>query len=267
MASKSQEIAKGASENEEGSDPRKRSPSYPAVGLETCVKWIRKIYEAERRSTTSTAVISKVMGYSPKSGSARVGISSLKKFGLLAIEGAEKVRVSDDAVKYLLHPDDSGKRALLRRFAFKPALFQELLVEHPSGLPSDETLRYKLEGERDFLPEAANTVIRALRETVRFAELDSGEALEDTNGENGTDLAPPSSSEDERGSVDEHHVRVQLPTPPAVGSTFRFELSDGTSVHIQATQRLTASAVEEVREHLELYERRLKKRESGTEQA
>src|ERR1700741_2523810 len=156
-------------------DRRQRSPLYPSDGLETCAKNAKKIYDAEKRSTTSNLVAAKHLGYTSLSGASRTALASMKRFGLLVEEAGEKVRVSDEAVKLLMAPDDDVRLPLLRHIALKPDIIRELLAEHPDGLPSDDTLKYKLVADRGFGEDAAKALIRSLRETVRFARLGPGE--------------------------------------------------------------------------------------------
>jgi len=169
------EPTNGTQEPAEAKQKRQRSPSYPSDGLETCVKWARKIYEAEKRSTTSALVAVKHMGYSTLSGPARTGLSAMKKFGLLIEEGGEKVRISEEAVKLFLDPDEGSRLTLLRTLALKPEIIREFIQQHPDGLPSDVSLRFKLVTDRGFGEDAAGTLIKALRETVRFAKLEPGQ--------------------------------------------------------------------------------------------
>jgi hypothetical protein len=152
-----------------------RSPAYPSDGLETCYKWAKKIYEAERRNATSALIVVKHMGYSSLSGASRTGLSAMKKFGLVVEDGAERVRVSDEAVKLFLNPDEESRLALLRSMAQKPEIMKELLERYAGGLPSEDSLKYTLVTERGFGDEAANTFIRAFNETVRFAKLGNGQ--------------------------------------------------------------------------------------------
>jgi hypothetical protein len=245
-----------------GAEQRKRSPSYPSAGLETCVKWARKVWESEKKSATSTTVVAKAMGYGSLSGASRVGLSAMKKFGLLLEEGSEKVRLSEDAVKLFMLPDEVAKLDLLRRLARKPQIIQDILTEHPDGLPSDDTLRYKLVVERNFLEEAAETFIKALRETVRFAKLDAEDyrsgSMQPATFEEAPNDSPPAPDRPPGRFLG----TFGGPTTRSA-SAFRVELSDGTWVSVEPSSPLTASTFEELMDYLGVYKKVLLKRSAA----
>ncbi len=117
-------------------------------------------------------VVVKHMGYSSLNGAALGALSALRKFGILVQDPARRLRLSDDVITVLAHPEDAGPRTeALRRLALQPALFKELLAEFPNDLPSDVNLRARLISERKFNPEAADRLLVALRDTVEVAGL------------------------------------------------------------------------------------------------
>jgi hypothetical protein len=245
---------------------RKRSPSYPSAGLETCVKWARKVWESEKKSATGALVVAKAMGYGSLSGASRVGISAMKKFGLLAEEGTDKVRLTEDAVKYFLLPDEDTKLALLRRLACKPPIIHEFIASHPDGLPSDDTLRYNLIAERDFIDEAATTFIKALRETVRFAKLDAADYRRDqmapSPSEDVASAQPPAMTpaRSARGFLETFGGSEARGRP---SGALRVELSDGTWVSVEPSAPLTSSTFDELMDYLGVYKKVLLKRSAA----
>jgi hypothetical protein len=271
-------IMAGSDENETEERTGKvkhRSPSYPAAGLETCVRWIQKLYAAEKKSTTSSLIAAKHLGYGSLSGAARVALASLKKFGLLADEGPERVRVSDDAVKLLLNPDEKQRAELVRSLALRVEIIRELTEANSDGLPSDESLRYHLIADRGFNEDAAHTFTKSLRETVRYARL-----LDDSASVDGDpfDLAEPSpvaespvgrpagpaptqnriaTSADASGTS-----AVRLQPPGAAGGGPKFPLSDGTVVELVSSKPLTLDTFEELIDYLDVYKKVLAKKEA-----
>ena len=233
-----------------------RSPNYPAMGLDLCLKWARKIYDSENRSPTSTTVIAKHCGYGagPKglSGSARTALAAMKKFGVLT-EVGDNLRVSDDVVHYFLAPDEAIKLEMLRKLAFKPSLIREIVGAFPEGLPSDDTLKYQLVTQRHFLEDGATSFIKTLRETVEFAKLDAAAVASAAAVEPPMNFAlvPPVLSKPPAN---------QLPISTANPLAFRVELSDGTWVSVEPSGPLNASTFEELMDYLNVYKKVLSKR-------
>jgi hypothetical protein len=251
-------------QQEEAAGKKKaRSPAYPAESLETCIAWARKIYDAERKSTTSSAVAASHIGYKSLSGPARVALSAVKKFGLIVDDGTERIRVSEDAVRLFFAPDDDQRLLIVQAMAQRPEIIRELLSGHPDGLPSDETLKYKLIAERNFSEDAAKIVIKVLRETVRFAKLDPGQY---TPAKEMESQQPAPSTDAAAGSRP-----GQAPKPPqppgalsGAKAALHVELSDGTVVDVHASGPLNADTFEELKGYLEVYERVLRKRAAAS---
>ncbi len=235
---------------------KNRSPAYPAIGLETCLKAVRKVWDGEKRSVTSGLVVAKHAGYNSMSGPARTGISAMKKFGLLLDEGADRVRVSEDAIRYFLVPGEVERLQLARAFAMKPSLMSEIMAENPGGLPSDDTLIYKLVTERDFGTDGAKTFVRSLRETVRFAQLDAEGYSSDV---------PQAAQELPQANVATAEAHRQRPAEGRGARAISVELSDGTRVSIEPSAPLTAETFDELLEYMAVYQKVLQKRASREE--
>jgi len=243
---------------------RHRSPSYPADGLDSCIQLARKIYSSEKKAVISTEMAVKHMGFSGiKSGSARVTLSSLKKFGLLTDEGSERVRVTDDAVKLFFAPDDATKLPILRSLALKPEIIKDLLSEYKDGLPSDDSLKYRLVSDRGFGEAAADAFIRAFRETVRLARLDPSEytdpseaMAQESNNSVGEDRPQPANDGFRRPGF-----QFIPATPKGVSvSKQHAELSDGTQVDLQISGPLNEEAAEELLQYIDIWTKSIKKR-------
>jgi hypothetical protein len=247
-----------------------RSPSYPSAGLETCVKWTRRVWDAEKKSTMAALVAGKAMGYNTMSGATRVALSAMKKFGLLTEEGPERVRVSDEAIRYFLHPDEEEKLRILRSFARKPSIIAEILAEAVDELPSDENLSFRLVTDKGFSEDAAKTFIKALKETVRFAKL---------GPEHYGQGMPSPSEQAPDGSAEQRTAARATPPgamPPLVapgalrgsgttgGAGFRFDWPDGTHVNIQLSAAPGADTIEELIDYLNVFQKKLKRQSAPT---
>jgi hypothetical protein len=244
-------VANGSDEDTgNNTQRRQRSPRYPSDGLETCYKWTKKVYDAEKRNVTPTLVAAKHMGYSSLSGASRTALAAMKKFGLVSEEpGGEAIRVTEDAQKLFLDPNEDSRLTLLRKLALMPVTIKELLTHHAEGLPSQESLKYKLVTERGFGPDAADTFIKALNETIRFAKLEPGQYV-----------AP----QKEEPQVEQRQDEQQKPRPPFVppvpppvapapgGKLHVWSLGGGVTVEMRTSGPLTSKQVDRLRKYVDL---------------
>lgn len=142
-----------------------RSPNYPKHTLEEACRKVQKVYNAEHTHPAAREVVAKDLGYTSLNGASLTMIGTLNSYGLLEPEG-EMLKVSDDAVTIIELPEgDPERNSALRRRAFAPKLFEELLATFGDNLPSDVNLRHFLI-KRKFLPKAADEVIRIYRENL-----------------------------------------------------------------------------------------------------
>jgi hypothetical protein len=149
---------------------RPKSPNFPAFGLKDAVDKVSKIFEQEGKSRINPASAVKALDYSSLNGASLRVLGALRQYGLL--EGVnDDVKVSDLAIK-ILHGEESERLGLLREAGRRPRIFHELLQEHGSDLPSDESLKARLLTKMNFsTPEAAQLCVQAFRETVNLAKL------------------------------------------------------------------------------------------------
>src|SRR5437899_4642160 len=128
-----------ATERGEQATARHRSPSYPAVSLKEALNKLRLLYDRAKRTPVGDAAAVAAMGYGALSGSARVLLSALRKYGLIEDHGGN-VRVSDLGLRILMHQEGSAERdAAIREAAFKPEIIRELSATY--GDVSNEVLR------------------------------------------------------------------------------------------------------------------------------
>ena len=103
-----------------------------------------------------------------------MNVAALKKFGLLQDDGHGKerqARLTADALAVVLdeRPDSPERDALIRQAALRPALHQELWNEYRANLPSDATLKFKLQNGKHFTPGGAEEFIAQYRATIAYA--------------------------------------------------------------------------------------------------
>ncbi len=161
-----------------------RSPSYPAIDLETALERARQLLSKEGRHYAPISAILQHWGYATKSSGGLLTTAALKKFGLLEDQGSgenRKARITDLAYRILIddRPNSEQRAALIREAALTPPIHAELWQERgPDGsLPSDVTLRFTLRTERGFTETAASDLINEFRQTIAFAGLDQTDTM------------------------------------------------------------------------------------------
>jgi hypothetical protein len=152
--------------------PKKgRSPSYPGISLREAEKRVRELYDAEKTHAAPVSAIVGHWGYSPTSSGGRTTLAALKKFGLLADEGASDERtgrLTELALELVLNPDPSQA---LREAALLPKFHRQMWDEYGASLPSAATLRYRLIKEFGFTESGAEEFVDEYRSTIDYAGL------------------------------------------------------------------------------------------------
>jgi len=148
--------------------PRKKSPRAPTVSLSEALDRAMRIYDNERLHPAPVEVVAADMGYkSANNGSALSMIASLRYFGLLERPRDGALAVSKAVEQFRFSPSEEQKKNLLMQFLVTPPLYQELLAQYTTGLPSDGNLRYELI-QRGFIPAAAENALQVFRQSVDF---------------------------------------------------------------------------------------------------
>lgn len=145
-----------------------RSPDYPGFSFPEALNRTRLLYEREGRSPATREVIAIAIGYTAFSGAAKRAVAALRKYGLIAGR-TEQYRVSDEARLVLSLPEnDPERQQLIRRLAFQPDLFQEI-VNHfgESNIPSNDNLTSFLV-RRGYTLSAVRDIVKDFRATVEF---------------------------------------------------------------------------------------------------
>lgn len=151
-----------------------RSPSYPAIDLDTAILRARVLWGEERQHPTAVETIVKHWGYKSLNGPAALTLAALKKYGLIADEGYGAGRVAhltDLAADILANPDEAARRRAVQRAALNPGIHKELWEKYGANLPSDANLRWELTRQRGFTETGADEFIPEYRATIAFAQL------------------------------------------------------------------------------------------------
>lgn len=236
--------------------PKKmRSPQYPAIGMREAIEKIGKVYEQAKRAPVSERSAVSAMGYGALSGSARVVLSALRKYGLLDDQGSN-VRVSDLALRILVHPEGSAERgAAIREAAFKPELIKELAPEY--GPATDEMLRPLLIVEKKFSDAGADQFISAFRETLALvARLDSGY-------DPGMTTPAPAPSTGVAAAPAGMNRLPQPSQPQGQGRLYSWPLDDDTTAEVRIVgSQVSRDHLDALIEYLEVAKKRLSERKA-----
>jgi hypothetical protein len=154
--------------------PKGRSPSYPAVGLETAIRRARQLYDKQRQHPVPVEALARYWGYKSLNGPAALTLAALRKFGLLLYEGSgedRRARLTDLAVSILANPDVDARTRAIQEAALNPPIHQEVWAKFGSELPPDDTLEWELTRERGFTETGAREFIPNFRDTIEYAQL------------------------------------------------------------------------------------------------
>lgn len=156
-------------------EPRKlvtRGVSYPSMSLPEALEASRTFFAAERKAAAPVSSAMAHFGYAESSSGGRSTISALIQFGLLEDEGRKEdrhVRLSNRALAVILSEDDSPeRREALIDCVKSPRIYREIFDKWHDGLPSDQTISFYLQREKNFNPKAIASFVKDLRDSLSF---------------------------------------------------------------------------------------------------
>ncbi len=139
------------------------SPRYPGASLPESISRVKRVWDAEERTSLTPERLAAAMGFDTLSGTARTHISAAKKYGLV-VKSGNGWKVSDRAIQILLKPNSSPEyRDAIREAVYGVDLLQSLLSTH--GKATKETIESHLVTEENFTRSGARTFSKAFFET------------------------------------------------------------------------------------------------------
>jgi hypothetical protein len=147
-----------------------RSPAYPMLNLEEAIEKSRMIYNEDKRSFTSRAVIVKHLGYKDEnSGIGNRELAALRQYGLLE-ERLGQFGISERAYAVLFLSENSEeRRTQVSQAALAPTVFREIWTKYGADA-SDETLKDYLIHHKKFNPTSVVDVVKNYKATISFAK-------------------------------------------------------------------------------------------------
>jgi hypothetical protein len=196
--------------------PKKRSPNYPAIGLEKALERAETIRAQARHHFMPVTTARTLWNY--KKGAGDQVVAALKAFGLLEVQGeseTRQVRLTEAARRILGNAPDRAE--LLKVAALKPDLHKEIWEKYEGDLPpADAIIREYLIWERNFNEDFVDSFINQFRSTIAYASIDLSDKIRsDGDDDDGDDFI----TEDDNGksmiagSVKSEPRRKQPPAP------------------------------------------------------
>ena len=114
---------------------RIRSPSYPALDLETAVDKVREAQSAYSTVAVDREALAKSIGYSSLSGAALQALAALTSYGLLEGRGKGEAGVTELAMQVLFAESKEEYAQAARRAALSPPVFAQITEKFENHLP------------------------------------------------------------------------------------------------------------------------------------
>jgi hypothetical protein len=162
--------------------PKRRSPNYPAIGLEKALERAQTLQEHARHHFMPVTVAHSLWNY--KKGAGDQIVAALRSFGLLEVQGekeSRQVRITKEAQRILGNAPD--REGLLKAAALKPDLHKEIWEKYEGDLPADAIIREYLRWERNFNEDFVDSFIAQFRGTIAYAKLTLSDKIRTDNGE------------------------------------------------------------------------------------
>lgn len=245
--------------NPERKTKNQRSPSYPALDLDTALARAEQLYLRENRNYAPVAAVVEAWGYGPKSSGGNVAVGALKRYGLLEDKGSRntrEVRLTDFAQAIILddREDSTERLARIQEAALKPAIFREVWDKYEGQLPSDSTLRYYLTVEREFTPGGAADFIKKFKQTLEFAQLTAPSAIVSETSERERPEPLPTTAKPFPARPNNPLVAPQPQVgvvSPGAPPPLQFPVAGGATVMLQSSAPLSEAAWDQMMKVLE----------------
>lgn len=226
-----------------------RSPNYPRLSLPEALEKAQDVWASVQRSVMTTDEAAKCIGYSSLSGPARVKLSALKKYGLLAKEG-KGWKLTDRAVHILHRPNSDPQHIEALIAAFNEVeLFRSLDRDFPNATKG--SIRSHLITDYEFTENGADRALEAYIQSKSVVSI--AETTDDLRSEVVDDFIL-SDTPSEVDSVTKRNARPEKRIGEDVYVLGEHELV------ICAPPELTQEEYDEIVDYFELYKRKLKRR-------
>jgi hypothetical protein len=149
---------------------RMRSPNFPGLSLEDAVKFVKPVWDQNRRVLISREVAAKDLGYTGLTGRSLKVLGAMNQYGLIENKAGGQMRVSKLAEDILIGYPEAVKRAAVSEAGRTPSLFREIYERFEDHVPSENAVRSFLL-QKGFTNAGVEKALRSFSETNRYVEI------------------------------------------------------------------------------------------------
>lgn len=155
---------------------RKRSPSFPYIGMNEGEQYIEKFYRKQGESFASIVLAYNTIDLNPNSSTTNRIMSSLLDYGVMEDEGVKEdktVRITGLGIQLIKENRESKVMELRRRIVLNDEMMSMVFEKFKQSLPREETMMSVLILDLGFTDRAAVRFIKVIRENYAYADLEN----------------------------------------------------------------------------------------------
>ncbi len=151
-----------------------RGPSYPYVGLEEAISFVRKVYDyAKRGPAPVDSLITEALKYSATSSTGIKILAALRSFGLIedaAGANGKSVKVTQRSIRILFDdPESSERKDAIKNAALSPKWYEYCWKKWGPDMPP--AMKHNLLVEHGFVESTVESFLKDYRATIAYAGL------------------------------------------------------------------------------------------------
>jgi len=153
---------------------RDRSPSYPAISLQTAVERLVAFEAHFKRSPAPLTKVGAAWGLKEGNSDADRILAALRSFGLveyLSFSGSRQAVISEDGRNLLRAQQETTKRQILKRAALRPKMIRHFWSVWANDRPSDDACLDQLMMNHKFSERGARAFLKVYDATTSYAAL------------------------------------------------------------------------------------------------
>lgn len=156
---------------------RERSPSFPYIDLRVCIEHLEKLYNAAKMNEVRVADVAQAWGMTAKSGSLMRYVAAMGQFGLVDAKGSgdnRRIKVSADGRRILEDTRPGIREKLCSDAALKPKLVNGLFLGSENmphwgrNRPDDGIAESSLKFDLSFTADAAKRFLAVYDATIPY---------------------------------------------------------------------------------------------------
>jgi len=166
-----------------------RSPNFPGLSLEGAVKFVKPVWDKNRRVLIAREVAAKDLGYTGLTGRSMKVLGAMNQYGLIENKPGGQMRVSKMAEDILIGYPEEVKRAAVTEAGRTPTLFKAVYERFEGHVPSENAVRSFLL-QKGFTNDGVEKALRSFAETNRYVEIYGVSESHGGEGDEGAESGP-----------------------------------------------------------------------------